>query len=413
MKRYRILALLFAFAVFACLLRAQNVVTDWNAIASTTIVKVGGNGPGGGAVYFAYEAIAVYDAVNSINHRFEPFYYNVRAPHGASADAAAVAAAHRVLVNYFPTQQGTLDDAFITSLAAINASDAAKSSGVEVGEGSAAALIAARTGDGLKAPVAYVPGSGPGAWQPTPPGFLAPATPWLGAMRPFTMSDASEFLPAGPTPLNSKAWKRDYNLTRLLGNANSTVRTPQQSEIGIFWVENTAQQYARLFNNLASQHHLNLSNTSRFMAMLWTGFADAAIACFNAKYRYGFWRPVTAIPVGGGNPDLTAEANWLPLGTTPNHPEYPAAHATITGAVSHLIADYFGTANVQLSIDSLSFTDGVHTHTFQNTHEFFNEVFWARIYAGFHFYHSLQDGGSLGRHVADNLNRRYFRRLDD
>jgi hypothetical protein len=413
MNRNRITGLLFALVAFASLLQAQNVVTDWNAIGSTAIIKVGGNGPGGGAVYFAYEAIAMYDAVNSINRRFEPFYYHDRAPRGASADAAAAAAAHRVLVNYFPAQQTALDDALNASLAAINASDAAKSAGVEVGEASAAALIAARTGDGLKASVPYVPGSGPGAWQPTPPGYLGAATPWLGAMRPFTMTDASEFLPDGPTPLDSKEWERDYNLTRLLGAANSTVRTPQQSEIGIFWVENTAQQYARLFNNLASQHQLNVTNSSRFMAMVWTGFADSVIGCFNAKYHYGFWRPVTAIPVGGGNPDLLADPSWLPLGTTPNHPEYPAAHACITSAVSHLIADYFGTPKVRLSIDSLSFTDGVHTHTFKNTHEFFNEVFWARIYAGFHFYHSLEDGGRLGKHVADNLHRKYFRPLDD
>ena len=116
---------------------------------------------------------------------------------------------------------------------------------------------------------------------------------------------------------------------------------------------------------------------------------------------------------GRGNPDLTADANWLPLGTTPNHPEYPAAHACITSAVSHLIAGYFGTPKVHIVVDSLSFKDGTHTHSFEDTHDFFDEVFWARVYAGFHYYHSLVDGGELGRKVAAQLESRYFRAADD
>ena len=400
--------------VLACgMLHAQNVVTDWTAIESTTIVKNAGNPPAASGVYFAYAAIASYDAVNAIDRRFRPIYFFGRAWGGASEEAAAVAAAHRVLVNYFPSQKTALDHDVIVSLAGIHASPDAKAAGVLVGEASAAALIAARTGDGVAASVTYTPGSGPGAWEPTPPGFLPPATPWLGQMRPFTMRSPSQFLPGGPTPLSSSAWERDYTITRVLGAIDSTVRTPKQTEIGIFWTENTAQQYARLFSNLTSQHQLNLLDTARFMAILWTGFADAGIGCFNAKYHYGFWRPVTAIPAGGGNPDLTADPAWLPLATTPNHPEYPAAHACITSAVSHLIAGYFGTSKVHIVVDSLAFTDGPHTHTFDDTGDFLDEVFWARVYAGFHFYHSLVDGRELGKKVAAQVESRYFRSADD
>src|ERR1700743_96910 len=344
MNRYKLSTLLICpVLVLACgMLHAQNVVTDWTAIESTTIVKTAGNPPAASGVYFAYAAIASYDAVNAIDRRFRRIYFSGRAWGRASAEAAAVAAAHRVLVNYFPSQKTALDHDVIVSLAGIHASPDAKAAGVLAGEASAAALIAARTGDGVAASVTYTPGSGAGAWEPTPPGFLPPAPPWLGQMRPFTMRSPSQFLPGGPTPLSSSAWERDYTIPRLLGAIDSTVRTPTQTEIGIFWTENTAQQYARLFANLTSQHQLSLLDTARFMAILWTGFADAGIGCFNAKYHYGFWRPVTAIPAGGGNPDLTADANWLPLGTTPNHPEYPAAHACITSAVLHLIAGYFG-----------------------------------------------------------------------
>jgi len=392
---------------------AQNVATDWNTIASTTIVKKGGKPSGAASVWFAYAAIATYDAVNAIDHQSRPFYYAGTAPDVASAEAAAIAAAHRVLVSYFPIQQATLDAQFSSSLTALKATPDAINAGVAVGEASAAATVAARAGDGLEANVPYTPGSGLGVWQPTPPKFQAAATPWLGQMRPFTMTSASQFLPKGPTPLGGEQWERDYNLTRVLGAATSDVRTPSQTEIGLFWTEHTPQQYARAFGYLATNYKLTLSETARLLAILWTGASDASIGCFNAKYHYSFWRPVTAIPVGGGNPDLPADPLWMPLGTTPNHPEYPAQHGCISSAISQLIAGYFGTADVQIVVDSLVFSDGVHTHTFDSTDALFDEVFWARIYAGFHFHHSLVDGERLGKQVARQLLRKHFRLNSD
>src|SRR5262249_41213237 len=150
----------------------------------------------------------------------QPFYYNGVAPAGASDEAAAAAAAHRVLVNYFPSQQATLDAALAKSLSAIVASQQAKADGVLTGEAAAVTLIAARVGDGLEANISYVPGTGPGVWQPTPPGFLAALTPWLGQMRPFAMQRADQFLPNGPTPLNGERWVAEYNQTRIFGDAN-------------------------------------------------------------------------------------------------------------------------------------------------------------------------------------------------
>jgi hypothetical protein len=260
--------------------------------------------------------------------------------------------------------------------------------------------------------VPYTPGTGPGAWQPTPPKFLPPLTPWLGQMRPFTMRSPSEFLPGGPTPLSSRQWEKDYERVRSLGAVDSSARTPDQTETGLFWTEHTGQQYARAFSRLAEDYHLDVMATSRLMAVLWTGYADSVIGCFNAKYTFGFWRPVTAIRAGGGNPDLTADPAWTPLGTTPNHPEYPAAHGCVTGTVSQLIRDYFGTHKVHVVVDSLAFPDGVHTHTFDDTRALFDEVFNARIYAGFHYPHSLRDGGDLGESVARQVFRHHFRPRD-
>lgn len=387
---------------------AQNAVTDWSTIASTAIVTNGGEGPGASGVWFAYTSIAMYDAVNTVHHaKFKPFYYSGFVRGDASDAAAAAAAAHRILVSYFPTQQSSLDAGFQNSLKAINASPQAKSEGVQVGEDAAAALLSKRTDDGLNAAVPYTPGSGPGAWQPQPP-TAPPVTPWLGQMRPFTMESNHQFLPDGPTALSSQEWVADYNLTRLFGDANSTLRTPGQTEIGLFWTMHTAKQYSATFNNLVQHYNLDLMESARLLAMLWTGYADAAIGCFNGKYHYGFWRPQGAIPAGGDNPDLAADPLWTSLAPTPNHPEYPAAHACLTGAVTELVADYFGTRKVHVTISSSVFSDGVHTHTFEDTGDWLNEVYWARMFAGFHFNHSLQDGGQLGKQVAHQLFANYF-----
>lgn len=393
----------------ACRLHGSNVVTEWNTIASTTIVKNGGKGSTPSGVWFAYTSIAVYDAVNAITGQYRTFYYRGAGSPTASVDAAAVSAAHRILVNYFPSQQNDLDARYATSLANIDADSGAKDAGVTIGEAAAAAVIAARTGDGLEANVPYVPGTGPGAWIPTPPGFLQPLAPWLGQMRPFTMSTPADYRPDGPTPLGSEAWKRDYNLTRMFGVTDSSLRSPEETEIGLFYTEHTGQQYARAFGYLANNYGLNVRDTARLMAVLWTGYADAVIGCFDAKYKYGFWRPVTAITAGGGNRDLKSDSTWLPQGTTPNHPEYPAAHGCITGAVSALIAGYFQTTRVFVVVDSTAFQDGVHTHTFEDTRDLLDEVFWARMYAGFHYFHSMQDGGELGATIARELLRNHFR----
>ncbi len=405
MQRFRVS---FMLLTVPFLTKAGNVVTDWNAIASTTIVKNGGKASTPSGVWFAYTSLAMYDAVNAITGQYRPFYYQGAGASNASLDAAAAAAAHRILVNYFPSQQSDLDAKFASSLANIGADAGARDAGVAAGESAAAAVIAARNGDGLEADVPYVPGSGPGAWVPTPPAFAPPLAPWLGQMRPFTMTTPADHLPDGPTTLDGEQWKRDFNLVRIYGGANSTVRSPEEREIGLFWTEHTGQQYARAFGYLADTYGLGVPDTVRLMAILWTGYADAVVGCFNAKYKFGFWRPITAIAAGGGNAALLADGAWLPVGTTPNHPEYPAAHGCITGAVSTLIAGYFGTTKVYVVTDSLAFPDGVHKHIFYDTRDLMDEVFWARMYAGFHYYHSLVDGRQLGSAVARELLQNHF-----
>jgi hypothetical protein len=400
-------ALSFAIAFLVITgLNAQNVVVQWNGIASTTIVTNAKEVSVASGAWFAYVHLAMYDAVNAIDHRFKPYIFTTNAPIGASQDAAAIAAAHYVLVYYFPSQAATLDSQFSTSLAAIPDSPANVSAGVVIGEAAAKELIAARLDDGLLANVPYTPPIGPGFYQRTPPAFAAPLTPWLGQMNPFTMTGPAQFFPdEGPDALDSQQWIDDYNQVKTLGALNSTVRTPDQTEIGRFWTEHTGQQYARAFRKLATDKGLSTSDTARLMAMLWAGYADAGIGCWNAKFFFSFWRPVTAIRAGGGNPALTADPNWLPLAATPAHPEYPAAHGCVTGAVSTILENFFATPNLTFSVDSLV---TLTTHNFNSTSELMQEVEDARIYAGFHYHHSVVQGRVLGLKVGHHLTQRFF-----
>jgi len=406
MRMIRFAYSLAVVLVLATCLNAQNVVVEWNDIASTTIITHGQKGSVASGIWLAYVHLATFDAVNAIDHRFQPYLFTANPPAGANMDAAAIAAAHRILVNYFPSQQGALDPQYFVSRAAINDTGANVSAGEAVGEASAQALIAARANDGLMANVLYTPPAGPGFYQPTPPAFAAPLTPWLQHVVPFTMTGPAQFLPdEGPTPLDSQEWIDDYNQAKALGAINSSVRTPEQTEIGLFWTEHTGQQYGRAFRKLATDQGLNTSDTARLMAMLWAAYADAGIGCWNAKFYFSFWRPVTAIRAGGGNTALTADPNWLPLANTPAHPEYPSAHGCATGAVSTILANFFGTPNVQFSVDSLV----THTiHNFSSTKDLLREIEHARIYAGFHYHHSVVQGTVLGTKVAHQLTQHYF-----
>jgi hypothetical protein len=232
-------------------------------------------------------------------------------------------------------------------------------------------------------------------------------------MQPFTMRNASQFLPDEPPPdLRSEEWADNFNETKTLGAINSTIRTPAQTEIGLFWTEHTSRQYARAFRALAVTRTLNTSDTARLFAMVWAGFADSFIGCMNAKYHFSFWRPVTAIQNAGlaANPLTIADPTWQPLGITPNHPEFPAAHGCVTGSVARTLQGFFGTRDVTLVVSS---TVTNTTHTFTNTKELEEEVFGARIYAGFHYRHSLVEGFELGHNVVKQMLRHYFRQVHD
>jgi hypothetical protein len=423
-RRAKVIGIRPVFAILVALLvtsvaAAQNPVIDWNAIAVTTAlsgsptISPASTTSGGTSIYLAYVHLAMYNAVNAIDHRFQSYGPDIAAPAGASLDAAAVAAAYNTLVYYFPDQAAALGPQYTASIAAIP-DGAAKTNGIQVGKAAADAIIMMRLSDGRGADVPYTYPTVPTAavWIPTPPALLPPQTPWVGQMTPLTMRNASQFLPDEPPPsLTSEEWADDFNQTRILGAVNSTLRSAQQTEIGLFWTEQTSRQYARAFRALAVAHSLDISDTARLFAMVWTSFADSFIGCMNAKYHFSFWRPVTAIRNAGlaGNPATVGDPTWTPLAATPNHPEFPAAHGCVTGAVARTLAGFFKTPEVMLVVSS---TVTKTTHTFTNVRDLEKEVLAARIYAGFHYHHSLVEGFELGHNVTKHMFRNFFRPLN-
>lgn len=394
---------------------AQNPVSDWDAVALTTIVGTAKKPPGVANVFFTYVEVAMYDAVNSIDHRFTPFAVSVNAPDGASQDAAVIAAAHDVLVHYFPAQQATLDTDEAISLAALSDGQA-KNDGIAVGQAVADQWISIRANDGLEALITYIPGHGPGIWEPvptypapppnTPP---PPVAPWLAQFTPFTMASASQFLDQiePPPALTSQQWTDDFNRTKAYGALNSTVRTPAQTEIGLFWADNASAQYSRAFRNLILTQHLGTSDAARLGAMSNVAFADSVTACMNAKYHFAFWRPYTAIHDADtdGNPDTVPDPNWIPLDPTPGHPEYPANHGCVTEALMDTLTAFFGTDKVPYAVTS-NVTNTI--HNFTTFKDVVREVDDARIFGGMHYHHSVVQGNVLGRKVAHQMLKNYF-----
>ena len=399
-------ALLFAVLLTAWPQTARaDKVTDWNEIGSQVVLNTGRAGAIG-TVDLAYMHIAIYDAVNAIEPGYAVFAITPsNVPAGASADAATVEAAYRVLIAIFPTQAAYINQQYAISIASIPDGQS-KTDGMAVGADVAALFLASRTGDGRNAHVTYTPGSGPGAWVPTSP--APPAVPWLTLMRPFGIESASQFRPDPPPALDSAEWAEDYNEVKRVGSINSAYRTPEQTTLARIFLDPGVPQVARTFRQLATDKGLSLRDNARLFAYLYVAQGDATIAGFNAKYHYGFWRPITAIRNGDtdGNPNTEADPTWTPLAPTPNHPEYVSAHAFSEGAWTEVLREFFGTKKLNLTISSPTTGTSI---AFSNTDDVVKAVNDARVFAGFHYRTSCVRGAVLGRKVANYIGKNYFR----
>jgi hypothetical protein len=370
--------------------------------------------PAEGHTIFAYVAIAVYDSVMAIEGGYRPFAVKATAPDGASPQAAVAAAAHRILAHYLPAQAPTiLDPAFMASLATIPDGQP-KTDGIAVGEKVAGDLITLRAGDGFRAPVPpyTVPDPPvPGRWIPT--ASTPPIGPYLGLMDPFSLPSADKFRPKGPPALSSKKWARDYNEVKEIGSSTSTTRTPEQTVSARFWGEPPVQQARGSFRKLVLDHGLDIRDASRFMAMISVVYADALIACFDAKYHYLFWRPITAIRAGDpdGNDATVGDPAWSTLlAGTPNHPEYPSAHSCITPVSGIMIERFLGTRWIDFTVPSVT---GLGDRHFATTRALRVDVSNARIWGGIHYRSAVDDGAVIARKAANYVLRHAFGRYDD
>jgi hypothetical protein len=374
-------------------------IVNWDSVAMQAFTAAA-LPPPDGHVIFAYTAIAMYDAVVAIEGGYQPFAVDVDAPADASTDAAVATAAHAVLVHYLPAQQATiLDPAYTAALAGI-ANGPAKVAGMAVGDAVAARLIAARADDGFRVAVPYTPPNPPipGVWIPTAP--TPPIGTYMKGMRPFALKSADQFRPEGPPSLTSKQWAEDYNEVKEVGSSTSTVRTADQTLAARFWAEAPVQQAHGALRLFVLDHSLDVVSAARLMAMVGVTFADGLIACFDAKYTYTFWRPVTAIRAGDtdGNDATVGDPTWSPLIGTPNHPEYPSAHSCITPPAGRVIARFLGTDHIALTIPSLT---GLGARYFDKVQDLEYDVTNARIWGGIHYRTSVEVGGQIGKRVED------------
>lgn len=394
----------------------------WHAITLTAVrsAVITADGPprsvlqAEGRVYMAYVQAAVYDAVTKIEGRYVPYHDFSAASDDASPEAAVAAAARTTLDFYLPDQAASVDAQYVAYLASLPT--AGRAAGIAVGEAAANDIIALRSNDGRNAPTAvYGDPTLPvvaGVWQVVPPATTA-ATPWLAFMRPFMLERPSQFRLARPPDLGSKRYADDLNETKAYGAQNSALRTPEQTATAYFWNANNINQDAQAFRDVATEHGLDLVDTARVLAMGEMVAADAAIACWDSKYHYLFWRPYTAIRHADldGNPATEADPSWLPLLNTPNHPEYPAAHGCFTAALGEAVARALHTRRIELTVWGA--TNGGTTLTttrhFETVKDLDREVVNARVWIGFHYRHSGIAGIRLGREVAHWALQRYFR----
>lgn len=381
-----------------------DVVNEWSARAAQ-LAGAAGMHPLRLPVTLGLLHLAVYDAVNAIAGGYDPYVTAPPVTRPASMEAATVEAAYRVLAVELPSQLAALEAARTASLAAIGEPE--RSHGLAAGASAAETLLARRAQDGRNDVVPYTPGSGPGVWIPTPPGFLPAAAPFLARVTPFTMSSPSQFRADGPPRLGSRQYAEDYREVKSLGAKQSATRTAEQTATALFWEPLAGTVWPASIRRVAAERGLDLATAARFEAAAFAAFADGLIACWEAKYHYNSWRPVTAIRAGDadGNARTEPDAAWEPLSVTPAFPEYPSGHACATTAVANVMEDFFPS---DLRIPARNVNSG-EERFYTRARDVSDEVVEARMLLGVHFRAADEDGAEIGRRIARRIRSKFFR----
>jgi hypothetical protein len=407
------IALAASIALEAGAARADAVL-DWNVIALKTTAAARFNPPLE-TRNLAIVHAAIFDAVNAIDGRFHPYAVRLRAPVWASAEAAAIAAAHLTLAHLYPEQQAMIDTAYTTSLDSIP-DGPAKASGVSVGESVATRMLMIRASDGAAEAIAapYTPGERPGDWTPTPPAFQTALDPGWGSVRPFFLRKGSQFRPGPPPALGSARYARDFNEIVAIGSSVSAARSQDQTDTARVWIATAAQNWNPVAREVATARAFTLAENAHAFALLNIVGADAFIAAWDAKFAYNQWRPVTAIRAAGtdGNSDTNADPAWTPLLVTPPFPDYIAGHTTYAGAAQVALEHLFGTRpGIAMTLTSPTAPGVVKTYT--TFKHIVDDVVDARVWGGIHWRTSSVRGRVVGMEVATYAVRRFLKPRND
>ncbi len=396
MKTSKLLSGSVSTALLISTLAHADVVTDWNN-AALNAIRAGITAPPIASRSLAILHVSIYDAINGIARKYEPYLVQSAVPAGASREAAASAAAHEALVNLFPAAKSSFDALHAAILAAIP-NGPQKAAGIVWGEFVANQILAARANDGSDAIVPPPGGSGPGVWVPTPPAFLPYLLPQWGFVAPFAMSSSSQFRPPGPPSLDSEQYAADYNEVKELGAAVGSTRTEEQTEIALFWADGAGTEtppghWNSIAQIIAAAQGNTLEENARLFALLNIAMADAAICAWDAKYTFHFWRPVTAINFA--EPEL----NWASFIVTPPFHDYVSGHSTFSGAAATVLALFYGTDDLPFTTGS-DFLPGVY-RSFPTCLDAAEEAAVSRLYGGIHFRSANEDGLQAGIGIGE------------
>jgi hypothetical protein len=383
----RIAGCLFAIALSAVPARA-DVVTDWNSITQTVVGTGASTRPGPtGSLDFAMVHIAIHDAIQAYQQRFESYNAPILAASGSPV-AAAATAARDVLVNRFPAQAGSIEATYQGYLVANGLPP--NDPGVAVGQQAAADIIRARAHDGSfpPNPEIFTGGISPGEWRPTAPAFAPMAAPWLGDVVPFALDDSAGLLPEPPPPhLGSGAYAKAYDEVKARGARVNSSRTPEETDLAYFYSDNFLNQMNRAERNIADAHVADIGDSARLFALASVAMADALMSAWNNKRYYFFWRPSTAIHEGDndGNPGTIGDPAWLPLINDPPYPDYTSGANSITAAFTHTLALFFGDDAFTFDLTTTVGPAVQKTRTYSRFSDVAADVVEARILLGIHF----------------------------
>jgi CHRD domain len=391
------------------------VITAWNEIAANTIAGPAPNGAAKGAaeanMWLGFVQAAVYNAVNGITGRYGLYKWptGAQAPKGASPQAGAAAAAHRVLKTYFgssPTIAANLDGALAASLGQIP-DGAAKDQGIRYGEQAADRLIELRANDGRNAPIVFNVPLAPGVWRPTPPANAPFFDPWLSQVTPLMLDSPSQFRADAPPAIGSPVYVQEFNEVRDYGVNTGSLRSPVQTQTALFFFDIAVFPIQAALRDLVTRQGLDISDSARLFGAVDMSLADAVIAVWDGKYHYGWWRPITAIREADndGNPATAGVAGWTPLISTPPYPDWPSGLSGAIGALSTTLSRLNPSGQVDLNITSPGI--GITRH-YDDPAVIQKDVIDARVWSGIHFRTADQVGVATGIKVGNWALDHYF-----